>query len=134
MRFYKIFTDLNTFWVARIMSKLNLQRNSGIFIIASGKACFNVEGRFVQSLHCGSVDGRVPSIGRESSVRHTISYSTKMARRNRQGVSVSTHHLLVQNLRMRRSIPPLSHTSPWHVNLLKPTGHVMHQQFNIQQL
>ena len=22
----------------------------------------------------------------------------------------------------------------WKVNLLKPTGHVMHQQFNIQQL
>ena len=24
--------------------------------------------------------------------------------------------------------------SRWNVNLLKPTGHVMHQQFNIQQL
>ena len=22
----------------------------------------------------------------------------------------------------------------WHLNLLKPTGHVMHQQFNIQEL
>ena len=24
--------------------------------------------------------------------------------------------------------------SQWHINLLKPTRHVMHQQFNIQQL
>ena len=29
--------------------------------------------------------------------------------------------------------PNLLHDSQ-HINLLKPTGHVMHQQFNIQQL
>jgi hypothetical protein len=31
-------------------------------------------------------------------------------------------------------VPTLSQVNPVHVNLLKPTGYVMHQQFNIQQL
>ena len=39
----------------------------------------------------------------------------------------------------RRGIPYNGTTSKWYcefvaINLLKPTGHVMHQQFNIQQL
>jgi hypothetical protein len=37
------------------------------------------------------------------------------------------------------SPPPLQRTKPcyinfYYINLLKPTGHVMNQQFNIQQL
>ena len=30
--------------------------------------------------------------------------------------------------------PSVTNLEPMKINLLKPTGHVMHQQFNIQQL
>ena len=33
-----------------------------------------------------------------------------------------------------KKYPPLLYRDPNQINLLKPTGHVMHQQFNIQQL
>jgi hypothetical protein len=32
------------------------------------------------------------------------------------------------------SVDPNAAYQTYHINLLKPTGHVMHQQFNIQQL
>ena len=37
---------------------------------------------------------------------------------------------------VRNSLPPDRHALclNFYINLLKPTGHVMHQQFNIQQL
>ena len=40
-----------------------------------------------------------------------------------------------RNLSVERLYNPLkTHINPPYFNLLKPTGHVMHHQFNIQQL